>query len=519
MNLWFILDKAARQDLRPDALRDGDKSFSYPQVADRARRLAGVLSARGVTAGDRVSGLLLNGHQYYELYFACALLGAIFNPLNVRLNPTEIARLMDHAGAKVLVAEADLARNLADDLAGVDSPAALITIGDGAVSGRIETSDYETALQETEPFRGDPPPTTSQTPAHLYYTSGTTGRPKGVVLTHGNVAAHALGAAAELSLIEADVWLHGAPLFHLADAWAVFALTWVSGGHVFVPRFEPAKVLGLMERTGVTTTNLVPTMWNLLVNEPSVRDHDFSALRIVLSGGAPIAPALIEKIVAAFGADYAQTYGLTETAPYVTISIPRPRHHALEPAERLAVKATTGREFLTASVRLVDDQGLEVPADGRSVGEIWVQGPTVFSHYWQNEAATAEAFEDGWFKTGDLAVRDAQGYLTIVDRKKDVIITGGENVYTTEVENVLYRHPAVLEAAVIGVPDDKWGEAVVGCVALKEGRGASAEELIAFCRRELAGFKTPKRIVFLDELPKTGSGKLYKQGLKDMMRQ
>ncbi len=515
MNLWFILDKAARQNSRPDALRQGDESFSYPQARDRARRLAGVLSERGVTPGDRVSGLLANGHRYYELYFACALLGAIFNPLNVRLNPAEIARLISHAGSKVLVA--DLDRDLADDLAGVESLAALITIGDGAVPGPIETIDYETALDQTEPRRGDPPLTTSQTPAHLYYTSGTTGSPKGVVLTHGNVAAHALGAVAELGLTGADVWLHGAPLFHLADAWAVFALTWVGGGHVFVPRFEPAEVLRVMERTGVTTTNLVPTMWNLLVNEPSVKDHDFGSLRLVLSGGAPIAPALIEKMVAALGADYAQTYGLTETAPYVTVSLPRPRHLDLPPAELLAVKATTGREFLTASVRLVDDQGQDVPADGRSVGEIWVQGPTVFSHYWQNEAATAEAFEKGWFKTGDLAFKDADGYLTIVDRKKDVIITGGENVYTTEVENVLYRHPAVLEAAVIGTPDEKWGEAVVGCVVLKEGQGAGAEDLIAFCRAELAGFKTPKRIVFLDELPKTGSGKLYKQGLKDIM--
>jgi acyl-CoA synthetase (AMP-forming)/AMP-acid ligase II len=518
MNLWFILEKAARADLERKTLIDGDRRLSYPEVAERARRLAGLLGQMGVAPGDRVSVLLPNGLAYYETYYACALAGAILNPLNVRLAPGEIAGLMTHAGTKILVAATDLARAVGRDLLEqVPSLAGVVSVGPAEQDIFGTIVEYETALAGTQPQAGPPPMTSADAPAHLYYTSGTTGTPKGVILTHGNVAAHALGAAAELDLTEADVWLHAAPLFHLADAWAVFALTWIGGAHVFSPSFDPPRVLDLMENHGVTCTNLVPTMWNLLVNEPTVQGRDFSALRLLLSGGAPIAPALIEKVVAVFGADYLQTYGLTETAPYITLSKPRPGQAGLPAEEQLAIKATTGREFLTASIRLVDDDGSDVPADGRAVGEIWVQGPTVFSHYWRNEAATTQAFIDGWFKTGDLAVKDPEGYLTIVDRKKDVIITGGENVYSTEVENVLYCHQDVLEAAVIGLPDEKWGETVTACVVLKPGRSIPAEQLTAFCRAELAGFKTPKKLVFMDELPKTGSGKLFKQGLKELL--
>ena len=282
-----------------------------------------------------------------------------------------------------------------------------------------------------------------------------------------------------------------------------------------LPHFEAEKTMALIEKEGITLSNLIPTMLNLMVKHPRIKEYGFTSLRVILSGGAPIAPELVKTIVEAFQCDYIQTYGMTETSPYLTLSLLKEHLLRLSPAEQLAYKAKTGRPFITVDLMVVDKNGQPVAADEKQVGEIWVRGDTVTPGYWNRPEETLEAFHNGWLKTGDLAVIDSEGYVNIVDRKKDMIISGGENIYSIEVENVLYMHPKVLEAAVFGIPDEKWGETVKASVVLKADETATEEELIHFCKTHLASYKAPKAIDFLPELPKTGSGKLFKKALRD----
>jgi acyl-CoA synthetase (AMP-forming)/AMP-acid ligase II len=256
-------------------------------------------------------------------------------------------------------------------------------------------------------------------------------------------------------------------------------------------------------------------MLNLMIKHPRVGEFDFSSLRVILSGGAPIAPEVVKSITETFGCDYVQTYGMTETSPYLTFSLLKQHLAALSPEEQFKYKSKTGRPFIGVDLKVVDENYNPVAPDAQQVGEIWVRGDTITPGYWNLEDETEKAFHEGWLRTGDLANVDTEGYVNIVDRKKDMIVTGGENVYSTEVENVLYMNPKVLEAAVFGVPDDKWGEAVTAAVVLKENETATEEEIINFCKTHQASFKAPKSILFIDEIPKTGSGKIYKKALRD----
>ena len=256
-------------------------------------------------------------------------------------------------------------------------------------------------------------------------------------------------------------------------------------------------------------------MLNLMIKHPHVAEYDFSSLRVILSGGAPIAPEVVKRITETFGCDYIQTYGMTETSPYLTFSLLKQHLADLAPEAQLKYKSKTGRPFIGVELKVVDENGNPVNPDEQQVGEIWVRGDTVTPGYWNLPEETEKAFSQGWLRTGDLANVDAEGYVNIVDRKKDMIITGGENVYSTEVENVLYMNPKILEAAVFGVPDEKWGEAVTAAVVLKENDTATEKEIIDFCKQHQAAFKAPKSVIFIDELPKTGSGKIYKKALRD----
>ena len=515
MNIWMTLRKAV--ELYPEKIGviDGDIRLTYVEVHKRVSSLARFFQEQRIEAGDRIAILEPNSHEFLETYYACAGIGAILNPLNYRLSAEEISFILRDSGSTWLLAGSGFASVVEDVLQKEHPLKGLVWIGDApSIRTNMDTFEYEKLLRS---FQGvfRPVPVDENQVAHLYYTSGTTGRPKGVMLTHKNVCTHALGAIAELQITDRDVWAHVAAMFHLADAWATFAVTWVGGRHVMVPQFDVENVLDTIQKERITLSNLIPTMLNLMSKHPRVTDYDYSSLRVILSGGAPIAPEVVRKTMQTFGCDYIQTYGMTETSPYLTLSILK--HHLLDLPhdEQFTFKAKTGRPFIGVDLKVMGNDGNAVNHDDKQVGEIWVKGDTVTPGYWNLPDETNRAFEDGWLKTGDLAVIDSEGYVNIVDRKKDMIVTGGENVYSTEVENVLYMHPVILEAAVFGIPDETWGESITAAVALKPGQTATEEEIISFCKKHIAKYKSPKSVVFVPEIPKSGSGKIYKKALRD----
>jgi len=515
VHIWMTLQKAL--DLYPEKIGviDGERALTYRQIGKRVAALGGFLKHQGIEAKDCISILDVNSHAFFEAYYAAAAIGAILNPLNYRLAAKEVAYILKDAGSRWLMAAARFAPLVKGALAEGVPLEGIIWIGDAPdESLSIPCHVYETAVGALD-RNFQPVSVDEHQVAHLYYTSGTTGRPKGVMLTHKNVCSHALGTIAELKLNDTDIWGHVAPMFHLADAWATFALTWVGARHVMIGQFEAEAVMDTIEKEKITLSNLIPTMLNLMIKHPRINAYDFSSLRVILSGGAPIAPELVKNIMTAFGCDYIQTYGMTETSPYLTLSILKDHLKKLPPDAQLKYKSKTGRPFIGVDLKVVDDSGALIAADEKQVGEILVRGDTITPGYRNLPEETAKAFSEGWLRTGDLATVDSEGYVNIVDRKKDMIVTGGENVYSTEVENVLYLYPKILEAAAFGVPDERWGEAVSAAVVLKEGETATAQEIISFCKENQASYKAPKSIVFLDELPKTGSGKIYKKGLRD----
>ena len=493
----------------------GERRFTYGETGGRVGRLGGFLAAMMVGAGDRISVLDYNSIEYFETYFAASVVGAVLNPLNYRLSVDELCYIIRDAGSRMLIVNSAFGDLVEQILRNTTALEKVIFTGEmPEIETDVDCYSYDDAVM----FAGEAV-SADMTPddyAHLYYTSGTTGKPKGVILTHRNVCQHALGTVTELELTGSDRWGHIAPLFHLADAWAVFAITHVGGRHVILPRFDPLSALAIIDTQKVTISNLIPTMLNLMVKHPDINSYDFSSLRVILSGGASIAPDVIHRIMEAFNCDYIQTYGMTETAPYLTLSLLKDHLKLLPPEEQFRYKAKTGRPFITVDLKVVRGDGSPVENDDVEVGEIMVKGETITPGYWNRPIETEAAFENGWLKTGDLATIDSEGYVNIVDRLKDMIICGGENIYSVEVENVLYQHPDVLEAAVYGYPDEIWGEIVAAAVVLKSGAKVSSDELIQYCRGYLTSFKAPKIVTFLNELPKTGSGKIYKKGLREI---
>jgi acyl-CoA synthetase (AMP-forming)/AMP-acid ligase II len=462
-----LLDQAARRHGRRPGAHCGGDTHAWDDLARLAAALGSRLERAGARAGDRVAALLPNCHRYLAAYFAALQRDLVLVPINVRLAPREIDAVLVRSGA----------------VAVIGLPAML------AAAGLPPGTEEEgvAVVPAPSPDRTAPPAGA----ALLYFTSGSTGDPKGVILTRANLAAHAAMTLEELRFTTDDVWLHAAPMFHLADAWAVFTATAAGAAHVFLPRWEAAEAIRLTRRHAVTLTNLVPTMIPAFADAAAAAGRP--PLRLLLSGGAPIAGSLVRRIETELGCAYAQTYGLTETSPFLTFSLLDARHDGLDPEERARLRARTGRAARGVTLRVVTPPGaasfVDVPADDRSVGEVVVRGATVTPGYWRDEEATRQAFLGGWFHTGDLGVIDRHGFVNLCDRIKDAIVTGGETVYSIEVERALLEHAAVREAAVYGAPDDTWGESVRAAVVLAPGGRAGADDLIAFCRDRIAAFK------------------------------
>ncbi len=493
---------------------DGAKRFSYADFAQRVDRLSGALRTLGVGPGDVVSFLSFNTHQLLEGYFAVPQLGAILNPLNIRLFPTELAYILNHAQAKVLCFHRELLPLVEAMRPHLQGERRFVVLEGDPAELPFEAVEYETLLEGAQPYRADLMAVDENAPCELFYTSGTTALPKGVLLTHRTLAIHAYAMAVTVSFTEAEVWMHVVPMYH-ANGWgSPQAITLVGGRHVMLRKFDPETYLRLVEQERVTFTGGAPTIFTAIANSPAVGKYDTSSLRMVISGGAPVPEALLAAIEEKLGCRLYQAYGLTETAPLLTVANPK-SELATTDERRRAMQGTTGLPAVGVELRVVDPEGHDVPRDGQSVGEIVARSNHVMLGYFKDPAATEAVIRDGWFHTGDLATRDAEGYVQIVDRAKDIIISGGVNISSVEVENCLFSHPAVFECAVVAVPDPTWGEVPKAVVVLKPGARATEEELIAYCRERMAHFKAPKSVEFRESLPKSGTGKILKREIRE----
>jgi fatty-acyl-CoA synthase len=494
--------------LYPDreALVDGDLRLTYAQFFERADRWSSALQTLGVRQGDRVAYIAPNTHAQLESFYAVPQIGAVLVPINYRLSAGEFEYIINHSGATVVCADQDYLECV-DGLRPRLPNVRLFVALDGEAAGWL---DYESLLRDA-PARFDRPVIEETDLLTINYTSGTTSRPKGVMITHRNAYMNVVGTLLHVPMQVADRYLWTLPMFH-ANGWTfVWTVTAVGAAHVCLRKIEPARVFDIIERESVSIFCAAPTVLIGVAGAPAdVRSRARRGLRVV-TAGAPPAAATIERIEGELGWTILHVYGLTETAPFITVCEPRPEHDKLSPTERAVIKARQGVELITSGdLRVVDEQGNDVPRDGTAVGEIVVRGNVVMKGYYNDPEATAQALRGGYFHSGDAAVVHPDGYVDIRDRLKDVIISGGENISSVEVEGVLLRHPAVQEAAVVGLPDAKWGEAPHAFVVLKPGGTATPEELRTFTRDRLAHFKCPHSFTFATELPKTATGKIQK---------
>jgi len=473
------------------------QSWSYAAFAERCDRLAWALVRDvGVRPGDRVAWLCGNTHELLEAYYGVLLAGGVLLPLNIRLAPAENRFVLDDSGAAVLFRHPDQ----------IDPGHRVRTVLLG------EEHEALLAAQPGDPF---PPPVVNEDDAaELFYTSGSTGTPKGALLSHRGLYLHAVHNALTGSLSGEDVVLHTIPLFHVNGWGTAHYVTGLGGRHVMLPRFDPAEVLRLVEAEGVTRLYVVPTMMRAILDDPSFDGRDLASLRQVSIGGAPSGPELVAEVEDRFGCECICGYGMTESSPTLTRSMDKPG----EP-KSLTRRSTTGLPIVGVDLRVLDDDDREVPWDGLTIGEICARSNHVMIGYWNRPEETADALRGGWLRTGDLGVVDAAGYVTIVDRRKDLIISGGENIHPAEIEGVLAEHPSVAECAAFGLPDEQWGEAVAVAVVPHPGRAVSEAELQAHLAGRLARYKLPRYWLWLDALPKTALGKVRRQALAQLARE
>lgn len=507
MYLTQALHRAVQQTPDRVAVRFGARQRSFRELGDRVARLAGALQALGMQAGDRVAMLALNSDRYLEYQMAVPWGGGVLNPCNTRWSVAEILYSLDDSGSTLLLVD-EAFRPMAEQLRReAGSLREIIYCGDGPAPADMH--DYEALIAATAPVadagRRD------DDLAGIFYTGGTTGFPKGVMLSHTNLCSSALSLCAEGWATPEGTYLHAAPMFHLADIGLAMP-HWLRGNtHSVIPAFAPEAVLDTLARDRVTDLLLVPTMIQMLVDHPAMQTpRDLSALKTIFYGASPISEAVLERAMKALpDVGFMQGYGMTELSPVGTIL--SPFHHS--PAAReLGKLRSGGRASFCTEVRIVDPEDQELPRG--TVGEVIVRGPNVMQGYWNKPEQTAAALKGGWMHTGDGGYMDADGFVFIVDRMKDMIISGGENVYSAEVENALAQHADVAACAVIGIPSAEWGESVHAVVVRKPGASAGERDLIAHSRALIAAYKCPRSVEFRDALPLSGAGKILKTELR-----
>jgi fatty-acyl-CoA synthase len=490
---------------------DGDLRLTYEQFFDRCDRWSSALQGLGVRQGDRVATIAPNTHAQLEAFYAVPQIGAVLVPVNYRLTADDFVYIVNHSGATVLCADQDyleIVDRVRDQMPDVVHFVALRGARDGWL-------DYEAAMAAAGPEFGRPE-IGERDLLTINYTSGTTARPKGVMITHRNAAMNTIGTLLHLPMAVGDRYLWTLPMFH-ANGWTyTWTVTAAGATHICLPKVDPVQVFRLIRDENVRWLCAAPTVLISLANAPAEARGEVPPGVHVVTAGAPPAAATIERLEGEFGWEVTHVYGLTETAPFITVCAPLPEHEGLSPSDRAVLKARQGVELITSGeLKVADPDGREVAHDGQSLGEIVVRGNVVMDGYYHDPDATKRAMGDGWFHTGDAAVVHPDGYAEIRDRIKDVIISGGENISSVEVEGTLLRHPAVQEVAIVGLPHEKWGEAPYAFVVLREGADATEAELIEFTRDRLAHFKAPQGVTFVAELPKTATGKIQKFVLRN----
>lgn len=493
----------------------GDRRYTYAQFAERAGRLAGALRALGVKPGDRVAFLSPNCHRLLEAYYGVLEAGAALLPLNIRLAPAELAYILNDAEATVLFLDEAFVPLVDAFRKDAKTVKEFFLLNGTPQASWLFAESYEDLLASAAPCGDDLMAFDEDSLAELFYTSGTSATPKGVMLTHRNIYLHALDVALGFNVTTQDIHLHTIPLFH-ANGWgAAHFITLMGGKHVMVRNFEPAEVFRLIARERVNTCFVVPAMAAAMAHSSERLEYELSSLKWIVIGGAAASPTLVRDVQEKLACSCFSGYGLTETSPVIAISRPRPGriqwNGKVDSSERLAM---TGYAIPSVEIRIVDPEEHDVPRDARTIGEIVTRCNGAMQGYWRQKELTEETFRGGWLHTGDMATIDEHGYILIVDRKKDIIISGGENISSLEVEKTLVAHPTVYDAAVIPVPDEKWGEVPKAFVTLKPGEETSEAELIEFCRARLAHYKAPRSVEFVTSLPRNATGKTLKGELR-----
>ncbi|SDJ06343.1 long-chain-fatty-acid--CoA ligase [Natribacillus halophilus] len=498
------------------AVIDGEKQFTYREFGERADRLSVALDEAGIEKGDHVAVMIPNTHYMLESFYGICQLGAAMVPLNYRLSAEDLEYIINHSDAKMLIVDEEFTQPI-EEIRERLSLEQVIIVSVAGQETSLQGTDYETFIQSV-PADAAPPEVEfdENQLLTLNYTSGTTSNPKGVMLTHRSNYMNAANFMYHLNVRHDDIYLHTLPMFH-ANGWGgVWAITAAGATHVCLRKVDPAYILDLFENKNISLLCGAPTVINMLINEPKAKETKITTQPRMATAGAPPAAALIQKAQDILGLNMIHVYGLTETSPFILYCEWKKEFEEKSADEQAAIKARQGIELaFNGETKVVRSDGEEVRWDGEELGEIITRGNVVMKGYYKDPVKTEEAIHDGWYYTGDLAVTYEDGFIEIRDRAKDLIISGGENISSTEVEGLLFKHPDVMDVAVIAIPDEKWGEIPKAVVVLQEDAQTTEDDIIQYCRAHLAHFKAPKVVEFVETLPKTATGKLQKFRLRE----